>query len=483
MTSLPERAYGRCPVAVQNLIVSAYGRRILRERFGKEFERFSAFLSRSERAAPEEIRAYQSERLKVVVSHAYETVPYYRELMDGLRLRPTDVASVEDLRRLPVLTRDILIADRERLVSRSADRRGLRLASTSGTTGYPVSVYWDRAVSVANNACLWRARGWGGVGFGRPYATLMGRMVVPLRQRKPPFWRFNASWNQLILSSYHLDERTVPHYIEKMRESGVEMLEAYPSAAYMLARYMEMTSARLPLTSVLTSSEPLLPVQRELIEDRFDCRVFDAYSQAERVAFASECDRHEGLHVFEEYGVVEVLDGDGEPVRPGETGQIVATGLHNIAMPLIRYETGDAATLKKHRCSCGRTLRLLDTVTGKAEDMVVTPGGRMIPGPLLSFAFKGISGITRSQLIQDRPDELRVRLVVGDGFQRREEARIRGGLCERIGGDVAIVFEYVDEIPLSSRGKYRWIVSSVPLTWGGLSTSNLYQREDGQART
>ncbi len=478
MSGLLDRIYENSPVAVQNFLVSAYGRRILGERFGPEFDRLSGFLAASERATREEMREYQSERLRLVVAHAYETVPYYRELWDREGVRPSDVVSIDDIGKLPVLTREALIANRERLLSSKADRRGLRMATTSGTTGYPVSVYWDSAVSVMNNACLWRAREWCGVGFGRPYATLMGRMIVPMRQRRPPFWRFNKTWNQLILSSYHLDDRTVHYYVEQMRDSGVEMLEAYPSAAYMLARYMEMSSARIPLRAVLTSSEPLLPVQRELIKDRFECPVFDAYSQAERVAFASECEAHEGMHVFGEYGVLEVLDGDLAPVSPGETGQIVATGLHNMAMPLVRYATGDTAALKPGTCSCGRTLQLLETLTGKAEDIVVTPSGRMVPGPLLSFAFKGVPGVVRSQLVQDKPEELRVRLVLGEGFQQRDEARIRAALRERLPG-VTITVEHVDDIPMSSRGKYRWVVSSVPLRWGNVSTSNLYGKERG----
>lgn len=481
MTDLPERIYERCPVALQNVLVSWYGRRIKRERFGPEFDRLSEFLSASERESSERIRDHQDERLRALVSHAYETVPYYGELMDGLDIRPRDIATQEDLRAFPVLTRKAVIENRERLLSTSVDRAKLRLASTSGTTGYPVSVYWDRHVSIMNNACLWRARGWGGVGLGRPYATLMGRAVVPTRQKGPPFWRFNPSWNQLFLSSYHLDEKNIPHYLEAMRESGVEMLEAYPSAAYTLARFMEAESVRLPLKSVLTSSEPLLGIQRELIEDRFCCRVFDAYGQAERVAFASECERHEGLHIFEEYGIVEILDENREPVAPGCSGQIVATGLHNFAMPLMRYETGDAAAFKKEACSCGRTLRLLDTVTGKAEDIIVAPGGRMVPGPLLSYAFKGARGVVRSQIVQERPDEITVRLVVAETFGPKDEQRIRSELENRLGADVAITFERVSEIPTSARGKYRWVVSSVPLRWGTLSTSNLYQDEDAGA--
>jgi phenylacetate-CoA ligase len=478
---LRDRLYALCPLFVQNALVTMYGRKILGERFGPEFDRLSDFLETSERAGEEEMAAYQNARLRTVVAHAYETVPYYGELMDRLGVSPGDIQTTEDLRRLPPLTRDTVIVERERLLSKATSRRDLRLATTSGTTGYPVSVYWDRDVTRMNNACLWRARRWGGVGFGLPYATLMGRLIVPSRQTRPPFWRFNSSWNQIILSSYHLNGKNAPLYLEAMRDHGTQMLEAYPSAAYMLARYMEMNDVRLPLRSVLTSSEPLLAVQRELIEDRFSCRVLDAYSQAERVAFASECERHEGLHVFGEYGIVEVLDENGEPVEPGGSGQIVATGLHNMAMPLIRYATGDAATLKSEPCSCGRTLPTLSSVTGKAEDIIVTPGGRMVPGPLLSYAFKGIEHLTRSQILQNRADEITVRLVAGDGFLPRDEDRIRVGLSETLGGDVSIRFEYVDEIPLSARGKYRWVVSSVPLRWGRLSTSNLYQEEDAES--
>ena len=479
---LSEKLYEHSPVALQNLMVSTYGRRILRRRFGSEFDAASELLVSLERAPREAVVAYQVARLRSLLKHAYETVPYYRRLWDGVGVGPSDVTTLDDLAKLPVLTRQEVIENREELVSTRVDRRRLRLARTSGTTGYPVSVYWDAEVAVMNNACLWRSRGWGGVGFGRPYATLMGREVVPTRQTRPPYWRFNSSWSQLLLSSYHLDETTAHHYVEVLRRFGTESLEAYPSAAYLLARYMEQSSLSLPLRAVFTSSEPLLPVQRELIEDRFECRVLDAYGQAERVAFASECERHEGMHVFEAYGIVELLGDDGTPAGPGETGQIVATGLHNMAMPLIRYETGDGASMREEPCSCGRTLRLLEGISGKAEDIVVVPGGRMVPGPLLSYAFKGLPGLVRSQIVQERPDRLRIRLVVSDAFMPRDEEAIRAGLRQRLGRDVELDFEYVESIPLSGRGKYRWVVSEVPLKWGDVTTSNLYQAEDAEPK-
>jgi phenylacetate-CoA ligase len=475
MADLIQNLYGHLPIAFQDAVVTRYGRRILRERFGPEYRRLSAFLERSERSSREEQKAYQEERLAALIDHAYRTVPYYHDVMDSLKLRPSDVTTLEDLPRLPMLTRNDVIAQRDRLVSEGAKRRALRKATTSGTTGSPLAVYWDESVSVMNNACHQRTRRWAGFAFGRRYATLMGRVVVPLKQKRPPFWRLNGSWNQLLLSPVHLNAENLPHYVGALREMGVEALEAYPSSAYVLARYLESIGEYLPLDVVFTSAEPLLDFEREIIESRFQCNVFDAYSQTERVMYCSECEKHTAHHVFQEYGILELVDLEGRPVERGTMGHVVATGLHNYSMPLIRYAVGDTATLSdRDRCECGRTLPLLDGVTTKAEDIVVTPDGRMISPSVLTHVFKSVDAAVKSQILQHRPEELLVKLVRRADYRDEHEAAIRRGLAGRIGPQVRIRFDYVDDIPLSGRGKYRRIISTVPLAWGEASAPNLH---------
>lgn len=478
LSGLTQNVYKSLPVAVQNLLVSEYGRRIRSERFGEGFEEATAELERSERLDPDVRRARTDARLRRLVGHAYDTVPFYRDRMDACGLRPRDIAGARDLPKLPVLRREDLIADPERLLSSTVDRRSLRRARTSGTTGYRVPLYWDRRVIVMNNACSWRAWGWAGFSFGRPYATLMGETVVPLEQTEPPYWRCNRAWNQYIFSSYHLNRDTVPDYLEALRSARVEALAAYPSSAYVLARRMEERGERLPLTAVVTSSEPLLPVERQVIEDRFACRVFDSYGQAERVAFTSECEEHSGHHVFTEYGIIEIVDDQGRPVSPGEPGQIVATGLHNNAMPLIRYATGDMASERRSPCACGRTLPMLDGIAGRSEDILVLPGGRMLPGLLLSAGFRRFPGIVRSQIVQHAADEVSVLIVPDEDFTKDIEVGLSRELERRLGRDVAIGIERVDEIPISSRGKFRWVISTVPLQWGNVRTANLHGEEE-----
>ncbi len=123
-----------------------------------------------------------------------------------------------------------------------------------------------------------------------------------------PFWRHNPAWNQVMFSSLHLSEQNLEHYVRALREFGVEALEAYPTSAYILARFLEARNEHLPLKAVMTTGEPLFPEERRVIEERFCTKVFDQYAEAERVVFTCECERHEGHHIYEEYGITEFLN-------------------------------------------------------------------------------------------------------------------------------------------------------------------------------
>jgi len=476
------RIYAGLPAGLQNRLVSEYGRRILARRFGPEYDRVMAFYEASQWWSREEFAAYQEERLRVVVRQAFETVPYYGERMREARLTPDDIRTLDDLPKLPVLTKRDVRENAQRLISTTVDTRRLHKAYTSGSTGLPVAVYWDRTLEIVNNASLWRSRGWSGFEFGRPYASLLVYAVVPERRKSPPFWRVNAPWNQLLLSSLHLTRANVPAYLGAMRDHGAEALEAYPSTAYVLAQFMRENDSFLELGRVFTTSEPLLDFQREAIEERFRCRVFDAYGQAERVMFSAECSEHSGHHVHEEYGITELVDDHGTPVPEGSTGRVLGTGLHNLAMPLLRYEVGDAAAFTGKRCPCGRGLRLLDGVSTKAEDILVLPDGRMVTSTAFLRVFKGVPGIDQIQVVQRAVDRLVVRIVRSDGYGERSEATLQERLRGRFGAEVEISFEYPDVIERTGRGKYRTVISEVPLRWGETTTTNLYQNEAIESR-
>jgi len=468
--------YDRMPGSVQEGMVSFRGWQLRRRRFSASYRDFRRMFRVSEAGGLEEL---QARLLRVLIKRAARDVPYYRDIFEAHHIDPDSIRSAADLTRLPVLTKDAVRAHKQSLISETYPRRRLLYGHTSGSTGSSLTLYWDHNVDIAWNAALWRHREWAGVPFGTPYASLLGQVIVPATRTRPPFWRRNHPWNQTFFSTFHLRDENLDAYVAELERSGAQALEAYPSTAYVLARHLEQRNRTLPLRAVFTSTETLLDTQRELIEERFACRVFDYYSAAERVIFAGECEEHRGLHLFDDVGVTEVLDDDDRPVPPGQPGRLVVTGLHNFAMPFIRYEIGDVSGISTEPCSCGRSLPLLLRVTTKSEDILVLPDGRYIAPSVLTHPFKPLKTVRASQIIQETPDLVRVLLVTRDDYGPRDEQRLRASLVERLGTEVTLRIEQVDEIPRGPRGKLRWVISKVPLRFGSDRTQALQERGRG----
>jgi phenylacetate-CoA ligase len=459
-------AYRLAPVWVQNLLLSGFGVMLDRERYGGRFDEFRDLLTRTEWMSRAELDAYQDERLRAVVAHAYEHVPFYRRRFDERGLTPQDIRGRADLVKLPLLTRDDVRANFETLKSTAFPAGAMRSGHTSGTTGTPLSVGYDRDTVWMTYAVFDRHYRWAGCRMGHDgdrVAVARGNVIVPLTQRKPPFWRHNWRQNQLLLSSFHLSKANLPSYFDALKAFRPAVLDGYPSTLYILAKYLQSRGETFPLKAAITSSETLYDFQRAIIEERFGCRVFDYYALAERAVFSNECDRHEGHHVAMEYGLAEVIDAAGQPLPNGQVGKLVGTSLHNLAMPLIRYVTNDMSALKTSSCSCGRALELMDDVTTKAEDVLTLRDGRLISPSVLTHPFKPLDCIEGSQIIQTALDRIVVKIVRGADYTPAHEQHLVSELQARLGADVRIDLEMVDRLEPSKSGKFKWVISKVPL--------------------
>ena len=215
----------------------------------------------------------------------------------------------------------------------------------------------------------------------------------------------------------------------------------------------------------MTTAEPLLDADRQIIGERFQCGVFDGYSQAERVVYSAECEHHKGNHLLDEYGVCEIVDGDGTPVAPGKPGRLVGTGLHNLAMPLIRYDVGDVASLSTETCTCGRSLTLMGIVAARQGDIITTPDGRLLPPLMVLRPFKYVEGIRASQFVQHSTTDYTARIVIDRPLGQEEVDELKRNLCGRLGQVVDIKVERVDDIPRSANQKFRRVMSEVPVRW------------------
>jgi phenylacetate-CoA ligase len=460
------KLYNLAPVWGQNLLLTGFGTFLERERYGGRYAEFRELFAKTERWTRTELESYQDERLRVVVSHAYRTVPYYRRLFDGCRLKPEDIRNHADLPKVPLLTREDIRANFDDLCSTGMPRRQMRSGHTSGTTGTPLSVAYDRDTVWATYAVFDRHYRWAGSHMGRagdPIAVARGNVIVPLEQTSPPFWRHNRQQNQLLLSSFHLSRGNLPAYFEALRDYRPAVLDGYPSTLYVLARFLQSRGDTFPLRAAITSSETLYDFQRELIEERFACRVFDYYALAERTVFSGECDHHQGHHIAMEYGLAEVVDSAGRPTPRGTSGRLIGTTLHNMAMPLIRYVTNDVTALRDGSCSCGRGLELMEDVTTKAEDILTLPDGRLISPSVLTHPFKPLDCIEGSQIVQTARDAVTVRIIPGHGYTQALTDHLVSELTARLGTEVRIDVQTVDRLETSANGKFKWVISHVPL--------------------
>ncbi|HLZ45766.1 MAG TPA: AMP-binding protein [Gemmatimonadales bacterium] len=445
--------YHRLPPRTRSVAATLRGWYLKRWRYGEGSEQLVEEALARDAWSAAQWATWREERIAYVLHRAATHVPYYRNHWEARRRRG-DRSSWEILANWPILEKDEVRAHSRAFVADDCDPNDLFHEQTSGTTGKPIDI-WRSRTTIATLHAIADARTcrWDGIPTDARWARLGGQLVTPVRQRRPPFWVWNAAMRQLYLSSFHLAPDLIPYYLGALARYRITYLATYPSSAYALAHeILQLGRTDLQLRAVYTNAEPLLPEQRATIGKAFNCPVRETYGLCEAVAAASECSAGQ-LHQWPEFGHVELH----------EHGEIVATGLLNIDMPLIRYRAGDRAQAPKANsgagpCRCGRSLPLLGRIEGRMNDLLVTRDGRLVFW--LNPVFYGLP-VRQSQIIQEHLDELRVRVSPAPGYSAITERTITGRLQERM-GDVRVIVDRVMEVPRTTNGKLRAVVCNLP---------------------
>lgn len=457
-----DRLYGlyrRFPVPVQNLMVSAYGYILHRRRFGEEHQRTLDFLLDSLRWDGERLKALELQRLQETLQYAQRWVPFYRDQWKKIGFNAHDVTRLDHLNQLPVTEKAELKADPWRFVSEEYHQRKLFKGNTSGTTGKPVTTFKDRGCYQRVWAFQTRQRFLWGIRGERARVSIGVRPVVPMAERRPPFWRHDLAENNWHFSNFHISEATLDDYVAKIAEIDPEEINAYPSGVFLVAAHALRRGVRsIRPKAVITCAETLYAEQRAVIEEAFDCRVADQYGAAEVVFWVGQCP-HGTYHVSPEFGILEALDGS-TPVS-GRPGDAVGTGFVNRAQVLIRYRLGDSVVLpeREKACPCGWQTPVMDLIIGRIDDILYAPDGRALGR--LDIILKKIDGVLEAQLVQDQRDHLTVNLVPEDEPRPDGEVTIRARLLEMFGPQMRIDFAWVDHIPRTAAGKYRYQIYAV----------------------
>lgn len=454
------KIYHMLPYPAKVLAASARGRYLNQWRYNEDTEPMVAEFLEHERWSDEAWRAWREERLAYILRRAAADVPYYREQW-ARRRAAGDRSSVEVLDNWPVLSKEALRATPRTFLADDCDPKDMYYEHTSGTTGKPLHIWLSRETLRAWFALFEaRSRRWYGVDRNTRWAILGGQLVAPVTRERPPFWVWNMGLNQLYLSAYHLAPDNIAAYLEAMKKYEVRYLLGYPSGIYRLAQeIIDQKLAAPRLQVAIANAEPLLDHQRQMISQAFDCPARETYGMAEIAAAASECEMGR-LHIWSEAGYIEIVaDEADEPVAAGEAGRLIATGLMNPDMPLIRYETGDRATMAAGGCACGRTLPVLAAIEGRVDDVVITRDGRHIGR--LDPVFKADIPIREAQIIQEDWDVIRVLYVPTEAYTAEDGDMLVRRIQDRAGDDMTVILEVVEAVPRTANGKFRAVISRV----------------------
>lgn len=418
-------------------------------------------LEKSQWLSTEQILALQQDKLQAFIRNISATVPYYRQLFSSLGITAADIKTVEDLTQLPFLTKAVI---REQFDQLTADTSsGLKRFNTGGSSGQPLIFMLGNERVSHDVAAKWRATRWWGVDIGDKEIVAWGSPIELGAQDKMRLLR-DALFRSTLIPAFDLTEEKLLAFLAQIRQSRPKMLFGYPSVFHLLAKTAEkhqINMQQLGIKVVFVTSERLYPYQRELISQIFNAPVANGYGGRDAGFIAHECP-HGSLHLSAEDIIVEIVSPDGKVLPVGEKGEIVVTHLATSEFPFVRYRTGDIASLGSAPCGCGRGLPVLASVEGRSTDFVVAADGTMMHGLALIYILRDIPGIEAFKIIQHSLSETEVQLVWPDGPLPADiTSIIQSGLQARLGAEVDININQLNEIAPEASGKYRYVISKV----------------------
>ncbi|MBI5102977.1 MAG: phenylacetate--CoA ligase family protein [Nitrospirae bacterium] len=421
--------------------------------FGIETIKTLRHLCNSQWWPKDKLEEYQAEKLKKLIAHAYHNVPYYRDLMNSISIKPGDISNVNDLRYFPILTKKDIKDNFDRIISKDIkDRKAMR-ASTGGTTGEPLSFYRDLNTRIWTEGALLRGWSWAKYTIGDSIVSftmddrpgLLGSLRARLINRRyyPTLIKTSA-----LLSSLERVNEQLPHYLSGMT-----------SNLFRIAVLCEKNNLSIHIPVIFSTAEMMHDYQREFLQKYFNGKVYDFYGCNEIGSLAYECE-YGMKHIADEHVVIEAV-GNGGRQRYEQAAEILITDLDNYVMPFIRYKNGDMGTLTQKKCECGRGLSVLKNVDGRSQEFLKTTDGRYVPGVFFPARFRNLKGIEQYQIVQEQVSHITLKIVKNQFFINEELEDMISVIKDKIGRDISVTTEECSNIALTGRGKSRLVISYI----------------------
>jgi len=407
----------------------------------------------------EEIQALRDEKLRKIIEHSAHNIPYYRDIVKELCIKPEQINSIRDLGRLPVLSkRDVL--ENEAVLINPHFRHKLYNRKTGGSTGMTLHFKKEAKALALNDAIMYRCYDWYGIDIGDKQARFWGVPVTRKLRWKEQLKDFIL--NRIRISAFDISKDSCIKQYEAIKKFKPAYFYGYTTAIYGFCLFMKefgIDLNELNLQAVICTAEKMYPHHRKLFNEMFNCPVVDEYGSAEHGIIAFQC-REGNMHMMSDHMCIEFLNEKDEPVKPDELGRIVITDLSSYGMPLIRYDIGDMGRQSNGQCNCGINLPLMEIVEGRKEDFIRTKDGKLVHAAYLCYTLKD-DAVHEFKMYQKNADKLYVQIVKSPSFNADSENMLARKLLTNLGQDTKIEFDYLDRIPREKSGKLRYFVSEI----------------------
>ena len=431
---------------------------------GRKIGRYLKEIQQLEKASAGDIKQHTEQKLKQLLLHAAQNVPYYRKILPESGVVANGIVRLENFSRTPLLTKDIIRQQGEKLYSSDAKNRKPYTNTSGGSTGEPVSFLqdkkyddWNNATKIYFNTVLGKQLGQREIKFwGSDRDILEGTLAIKDRL-------INWLYNRKFFNSYRLNDALLNDLIKLNNTFKPKAYWSYMESALELADFLSGNDIDFHSPEIVISTiGPLTPPVKERIEAGMGCKVYNQYGSREVGVIACQCKEQKGLHTFPWWNHVEVVNADGSTVEYGQ-GNLVITTLHNYSMPLIRYDIGDVAVMGDNECPCGRKTTVLDSVIGRTLGYFKKADGTRVHSHFIVQALFFRNWIQRFQIVQEAFDRVVLLIEPKDGNQPNEEdlVDIRNKTQVIMGSDCTIETRIVDKIERSQSGKFVYTICKI----------------------
>ena len=432
--------YNLLPIFIQNWLISTEGYRRKKIRFNNDF---SAQVIKECLLSEDEKAKLQYTRILDYLKYAKKNSSFWEgkisnEFINDFKL--------EKLRNLKISTKQDVLNHKKAFEGNYEGKS--YLINTSGTSGAGLSFFTSKncistEFNLVWNECYFAHK------LGDKYATFNGNTITPLKQNKPPFWRYNKAFNQTLFSIFHMNNSNLMSYYNELKNNSYLFINGYPSSISILADYiLEFNLNPLKLEAIYTSSESLFDIQRSKIEKAFQCKVFDFYSNAEQTIFCFQQEdgvyKTSCLHSYVWFKKTNI-EIEGEMAY-----KVIGTNFNNYSTFFINYDTNDLVLLDENK--------KIKKILGRQDDVIELEDGRKIGR--LDHLFKNSEDIIMAQIVQQSFSKILLNIQLKNSNNFNSKKTILREIENRISNEIEVEFNIVKEIPKQPNGKFKFVVKN-----------------------